>query len=225
MDLQRIEDLFPDWRYDHPRILYALIRSLKPEICVEVGTYRGYAACYMGQALKENAKGRLYCIDDFSEGARNGYDADHWRGNINALQLGGYVTLLEGKSSEVQWPKKVDFAYVDGWHSYTACMDDVIRCVARGAECVCIDDITTTIGPRNVADVLRDRSVFDVVEVLRDCGLAICMKRKDKPQCTFSQELPNHPGMVMAGWTPEQVRAHLAEVSKTTGINYDSFVI
>ena len=63
---KRVDEVFHDWKYDHPRILYALIRSLKPLVVVEVGTYRGYAAAWMARALQENGIGMLYCIDDFS---------------------------------------------------------------------------------------------------------------------------------------------------------------
>lgn len=57
--LDRIGSQFPNWRYDHPRILYGLIRSLKPRTVMEIGTYRGYAACYMAQACKENVISRF----------------------------------------------------------------------------------------------------------------------------------------------------------------------
>src|SRR4051812_20105134 len=128
----KVEKLFATWHYDHPRILYALIRSLKPTIAVEIGTYRGYAACYMAQALKENGNGHLYCIDDFSEGMQKKFDANHWRSNLEECNLLNWTTLLRGKSSEVKWPDKVDFAYIDGWHGYTTVVEDFISCSSRG---------------------------------------------------------------------------------------------
>ena len=33
---KRVDEVFHDWKYDHPRVLYALIRSLKPLVVVEV---------------------------------------------------------------------------------------------------------------------------------------------------------------------------------------------
>ena len=83
--LTKIDRHFPDWNYDHPRMLYSFIRALKPQVCVEVGTYRGYAACYMAQALKENGFGKLYCIDNWSLNETEGkYESalDHFRSNI-----------------------------------------------------------------------------------------------------------------------------------------------
>jgi len=72
--LAAIDAQFPNWNYMHPSVLYGLCRSLKPRVVVEVGTYRGYAACYMAQACKENGFGHVVAIDDFSEGMQKKYD-------------------------------------------------------------------------------------------------------------------------------------------------------
>src|SRR5581483_9979767 len=128
---------------------------MRPMTVVEVGTYRGYAACYMAQALLENGEGHLYCIDDFSEGTQKRYDAGHWRGNLYHCGLSNWATLIEGKSQDVRWPAKVDFAYIDGWHGFQVAMSDFLQCNKRGAECICLDDATTTVGPMMVVDDIR----------------------------------------------------------------------
>lgn len=223
--LDRIEQQFPDWRYDHPRILYSLMRSLKPRIAVESGTYRGYAACYMAQACKENGVGHVYCIDDFSEGMQKKYDADHWRANLAACELTDWATLIVGKSSDVTWPETVDFAYIDGWHGLKAIRQDWENCNLRGAECICLDDITSTVGPSYFIQELRRSQYWDVLELHRDCGLAVCMRRKAKPPVSFSQELPNNPGVVLTGMTVEEKRRHLQDATRETGIDYSDYEV
>jgi predicted O-methyltransferase YrrM len=39
--------------------LYALVRLLKPDLCVETGAHRGLSAWHIGRALRENGAGRL----------------------------------------------------------------------------------------------------------------------------------------------------------------------
>src|SRR5512146_3061482 len=39
--------------------LTQLVRTIKPRLVVETGTYRGISACYIAKALKENGRGRL----------------------------------------------------------------------------------------------------------------------------------------------------------------------
>src|SRR5438132_14150115 len=47
-------------------LLYGLTKTLKPEVCVEIGSARGKSACFIGMALKENGRGKLYAIDPHS---------------------------------------------------------------------------------------------------------------------------------------------------------------
>jgi len=222
---ETVERIFHDWHYDHPRILYALMRSLKPKIAVEIGTYRGYAACYMAQALKENGDGHLYCIDDFSEGTQKKYDSHHWDENVSKCGLSGYITLIIGKSEEVAWPSKVDFAYIDGWHSLRQCESDFAMAAESGAECICLDDVTSTVGPSFFVQELRKTGEWDVLEIFRDCGLAVCVRRKPKSPVTFSQELPNHPGVVLTGMSVEKKWEHLDAASLVTGVDYSEFKV
>lgn len=221
---ETVERVFHDWHYDHPRILYALMRSLKPTVAVEVGTYRGYAACYMAQALKENGVGHLFCMDDFSEGMQRKFDADHWHKNLTACGVSDWATLVVGKSSEVQWPDRVDFAYVDGWHGYTTLVEDFYNAAIRRAECICLDDVDSTVGPQLFIQQLRNESPhWDVCEVLRDCGLAICTRRQKKKPVSFCQESTSNAGVVMSEWTTERKRQHLQRLTAETGVNYSQF--
>lgn len=220
-----IETRFADWHYDHPKILYGLIRSLKPDVIVEVGTYRGYCACYMARALQENNKGHLYCIDNWSlteHVARYGDPRAHWEENVTAAGVRDWITILQGESHEVQWPARVDMAYIDGWHSYHTCMSDFIHAEDLGAYLIALDDTDQTVGPRMVCKVLREGFThWDVMEIHRDCGLTIAKRREPKPAFTFSQELYNHPGTDLRFMSREERQAHFVEARMETGIAYD----
>jgi hypothetical protein len=218
-----IEACFADWHYDHPKVLYGLMRSLRPRFVVEVGTYRGYAACYMASALQDNGAGHLWCIDDWSLREhvwRYGEPRDHWEATLRSIGVRGAVTLLEGRSDAVQWPERVDFAYIDGWHSHRACMVDFCRAAQHGAQCICLDDTVGTLGPRLVVEQIRGTGAWDVLEIQRDNGLAICSLRQPKPRPTFSQELRDCAGTDLSQATEAEYLAHLAQVREETGIDY-----
>ena len=51
---------------DSSWLLYGLTRSLKPRICVEIGSARGKSACAVGLALQRNGGGKLFAIDPHS---------------------------------------------------------------------------------------------------------------------------------------------------------------
>src|SRR5438874_13144930 len=83
---------------DSANLLYGLVRSMKPETCVEIGSARGKSACYIGIALTENGQGRLYAIDPHRPTNWNDADSadtlESIRANIAALGLSEHVTIL-----------------------------------------------------------------------------------------------------------------------------------
>jgi len=109
---------------DSAWLLYGLTRSLKPNVCVEIGSARGKSACYMGMALKDNGRGKLYAIDPHTKTDWNdwyGVDSlEAFNRNIRKAGVNQYVELLRGTSAEIAtgWAKKIDLLFIDGDHSY-----------------------------------------------------------------------------------------------------------
>lgn len=219
-----VERIFHDWNYGHPKVLYGLMRALKPAVAVEVGTYRGYAACYMARAMQENNTGHLYCIDDLSLTDHmprygGGDPVGHLESNLTQCGIRDFVTLLRGKSTDVHWPKNVDFAYIDGWHSYLVAKSDFDNCAKRGAQVICLDDTINCVGPRKLIAELDPRD-WSVITLGNDNGLSICQRVTPLRNVTFSQELPGHPGTDITNYTSKQVADHLTEASKHNGVIY-----
>lgn len=218
-----IDQIFHDWNYSTPKILYGLVRCLKPSVVMDVGTYRAYSAAWMAKACQENNHGHVYAIDDFSL-KQFTFDRDvavaHFWDNLTRLGVRDLVTLIEGKTTEVQWPGECAFAYIDAWHSYSATRHDFDKCAAAGAECICLDDAEQSVGPRMVVQELRDSGYWDVINVHRDCGMAVCMRRMKLGPVTFSQELPGHPGVDLTAITREAQLRHLGESNAVTGVDY-----
>lgn len=48
---------------DQCRVMYALVRALKPSIVVETGVASGVSSCYVLKALEDNGQGELFSID------------------------------------------------------------------------------------------------------------------------------------------------------------------
>jgi hypothetical protein len=217
-----VERVFQDWNYGHPKVLYGLIRSMRPKVVVEIGTYRGFGAAWMAKALQENNDGRLYCVDNFSltdHEARYGDARRHLRENLQQLGVHDFVHVLDGESHKVDLPDRIDFAYIDGWHSYQATKSDFERVAERGAECVCFDDTTQSAGPRMVFDEIRASGQWDVLEIFRDCGMGIAMRRGPKGPITFSQELPPpDKGTILIGMPRPAQLQHFEHAAKVNGL-------
>jgi len=92
-------------------LLYGLIRALKPVKVVETGTFEGFSAVNIAQALKENGVGILWTIDTKDYGAREmfkDYGVTDWLETI----IGTSPNALE----EIVSKNKVDFVFLDGAH-------------------------------------------------------------------------------------------------------------
>jgi predicted O-methyltransferase YrrM len=109
---------------DSAWLLYGLARSLKPKICVEIGSARGRSACYVGVALLENGSGKIYAIDPHTKTDWNDSQSvetlpviEH---NIRYLGLTKFVEIVHKTSDKAvkEWSQPIDLLFIDGDHTY-----------------------------------------------------------------------------------------------------------
>lgn len=168
----------------HKFLIYGLIRSLKPEVVVEVGCFVGGTSVWIARALQENGTGMLYAIDDFSLSKDSKQILSY---NLGACNVGPVVRLIEGRSDEVEWPVKVDFAFVDGLHSYEGCKRDVEKAVESGARCIAVHDTVDWWGPRRWAEEFRSMDGWDLLEFYHESGLSIATKKMPKEEPNYHE--------------------------------------
>lgn len=109
---------------DSHELLYGLVRSMKPEVCVEIGSARGRSACSIGMALKENGSGKLFAIDPHrrtdwnDDGSVDTFEII--TRNLEALQLADHVEIVRRTSEEAAagWTRPIGMIFIDGDHSY-----------------------------------------------------------------------------------------------------------
>lgn len=92
---------------DEAKILYALVRALRPSVMVEVGTNSGCSTAHILAALEANGNGKLYSVD-IDPGAGSGIPDE----------LRGRLTLVTGDVHQVELPKRADMVFEDSDHSY-----------------------------------------------------------------------------------------------------------
>lgn len=139
----------------HAPLLAGLIRWLRPEVVVEVGTDTGGMAIHLARALQENRRGRLHCIDDFSLRGAGGL-AQFWY-HLGLAGVGEVVELTVSSSRQTEaWPDRADFVFVDGDHSWSGCLHDVEQAIRIGAEVIAVHDTVDWWGPRRL--VAEERS-------------------------------------------------------------------
>ena len=87
--------------------IYGLVRSLSPEVCVEVGTHRGQTALFISQALRDNGHGHLITCDPIDWGQRDYIQGFH--------ELAKLITCLSCSGDRLE-ADKIDFLFIDGFH-------------------------------------------------------------------------------------------------------------
>lgn len=170
-------------------LLYGLVRYLRPDTIVEVGAWQGHSTLHLAEACKDNDRiGRVYAIDNWS---LVGGSADTIRAALHLAQLDHYVTLIEGDSLQVEWPKVIDFAFIDGNHSFEYCQREVQIAIGRSAQTIVVHDTTNWWGPSDWLALARESSAswagWDVMEFAHGDGLVILHRRnmkKPEPQFT-----------------------------------------
>jgi predicted O-methyltransferase YrrM len=188
----------------HSFFLYALVKWLRPEVVVEVGTHIGISAVWMARGLQENAAeskctcgnsgepscchccpGQLECIDSFCWVEER--QQEQWTENIDRCGVRNSVSLLEGRSQAVKWPDHVDMAFIDGNHDYEVCSWDVEKARSLGATCIALHDTVQCEGTRRLSEEMRQVALFanfDFLEVNFDAGLLVAVKREPKGPVT-----------------------------------------
>jgi predicted O-methyltransferase YrrM len=92
-------------------LLYALVRLKQPVVAVEIGVFLGFSGFYICSALAANGSGKLYAIDgqDYKSGIGELPECEFRQGDSRLL---------------VPHLPMLDFAFVDGDHSYAGTKAD-----------------------------------------------------------------------------------------------------
>lgn len=170
----------------HAWMMYGLVRWLQPINIVEVGAWAGFCTMHLAQACEDNGFGHVTVIDDYSLGKV----ASEIHNNLQLLRLTERVSLLSGKSTEVKWPARVDFAFIDGDHSFDGCLHDCNRAIELGAKCVCVHDTAGWWGPQDYVDMFREQSagVWDMIDQPFDSGFAVMVQRQPRPPLLYTEK-------------------------------------
>lgn len=104
---------------DHAKALYKVVKDHRPEVAIEIGMAHGISTLAILSALDETGQGRLTSIDP-------NQDTD-WRGEgrlaVERAGLAHYHDVI-AMSDFIVLPQLVEkgveiqFAYVDGWHTF-----------------------------------------------------------------------------------------------------------
>lgn len=126
--------------------LYSLVRMYCPGSVVEIGVSQGQSAVAIAMALRDNKKGRLTCVDNWSR--KHGGKAGSERPALELLKenkiagLGIVAFLTQDSQSYLKGLKtnSVDIVHVDGDHSVEGALADIRQALRVARQLVIVHD-------------------------------------------------------------------------------------
>lgn len=173
---------------DSAWLLHGLVRSIKPGVCVEIGSAQGWSTCHIGLALRENFHGHLYAIDPHLPTAWNDIDAVDslpvLRAHHRRFGLESRVSILRTTSEQAahDWTLPIDFLLIDGDHSYDGVKRDwaLFSPLLHPFGVAVFHDTTWELHGSNRSDMGVPRFVEElrraghpVITIDRDCGFSM----------------------------------------------------
>lgn len=118
---------------DFAIVVYALVRSARPQVVVEVGSAYGKSTCFIAAALQRNSIGKLYSIDphcatNWNDGNPVVDTFEIVQHRLRVLRLSKFVDPIRmlSKDAVKSWDKTIDVLLLDGSHAYQDVKNDFL---------------------------------------------------------------------------------------------------
>lgn len=170
----------PEWAY----LLFRLVRRLRPQTCLELGSCVGISAAYQAAALELNGgDGRLLTLEGSDvlaeQSARTLQELG--LGSRAQVRVGPFAETLDRAAAEL---RPLQWAFVDGHHDEAATLaytEQLLPVLAAEAVLV-FDDIDWSPGMRSAWGALRRDPRFGLTVDLRTLGLAVVTAEPNPPR-------------------------------------------
>ena len=188
--------------------LYRLVRHLRPNAVLEIGTQRGGSAMTIAYAMRDNGMPvDVTCVDPFfPTGDNDGLPSlQEWYQNISSTGLKPGIDLLMSTSGRVlpNMARTFDLVFVDGSHEYLNVREDcylALSLLSTGGYFVAHDYVFYESVRKGCDEVINRFSLPHHVNRIQKnyrgdlCGWVIARKNADIPDAEIARHLRAAPG-------------------------------
>jgi len=162
-------------------LLYSIVRHIQPATVLEVGVSAGHMTCWLALALKNNGKGHLISVDNFSRAHGGEATSDAVpRARVSRASLSPWVTFITSDSVEylkAQPDKSIDFVWIDADHSYDGAYADITEALRIAKIGVGVHDVCQLYdGPRKACRAIERKKKIKGVTIPGFRGTWLYMK-------------------------------------------------
>jgi predicted O-methyltransferase YrrM len=133
-----LKDLYLPISAEAGKLLYALVRAIRPQTVVEFGTSYGISTVYLAAAVTDNGTGHVLTTEMSSQKVAAA------RANLEEAGVGAAVTVLAGDAlaTLADVPGPVEFVLLDGWKDLCLPVLRLLEPVLAPGALVAADDNT-----------------------------------------------------------------------------------
>jgi predicted O-methyltransferase YrrM len=224
---------------DSQALLYSLIRLLRPQVAVEIGTYMASTTEAMARAIADNGTGMLHTVDPFGA-EMSPRIIGRWSRELQNVTRLHLIDSMMFFAEMQRKGERTDLVFVDGNHDYEFALFD-IQCAARlinAGGFIVIDNIAQP-GPFFAARDFMERARS---QGWRECGGSLGRFRSgevfDKHRTTIHNTdfcILRAPQSISIGvrpvtfgdlpWTDESTALCLRPASNAAGRLHAQFII
>lgn len=166
----------------HYFVLYCLASLLKPEVCVELGSQRGFSAIWTAAALDDNCSqsAHIWCVDKFVGCGKD--KKPLFLANVESSGLKDRITLIEKDLVDAvdDVPEEIDFLLIDAAHDYESCRRDADLYMPKLSigGIVLFHDYKTCKGVKEAVDEIDKEDFFEIPIPTYNYGLYALIRMK-----------------------------------------------
>lgn len=159
-------------------LLFKLIRKLKPDSCLELGSCVGISASYIAAALGLNKKGKLLTLEGAPEIGGIAKETLEGLGLERASVIVG--PFYRTYRSSLESAKPLDFLFNDGHHEHDAMLEYFHQALPYLAEesVIVFDDISWSEGTRKAWGKIENDEHVALTIDLQAMGIAVISKKR-----------------------------------------------
>lgn len=149
-----------------PELLYLRwgIRTFKPQVVVEIGSFNGASTSLIADQLRQLGSGRIHAIDLFSKSApMSGFGSAYWKLFDQTMHpYLGWFEKIEGDAKTILWNRPIDFLFIDGDHSEAGVSADIQKYAAfvQPGGCVFLHDYLDSPETNSMVKSVVDRMLM-----------------------------------------------------------------
>lgn len=164
------------------KLLFSIIRELKPNLCLELGTCVGISASYQAKALELNGNGHLVTLEGAQEIAEIANETFKIL-NLSNIEVvvGAFHSTLQ---NVLEKNKPIDYFFNDGHHSHDAVLNYFEQAIPylSSEAIVVFDDIMWSSGMQKAWKKIKKHSSVEYSIDMGDIGIVILSSNKNSKQ-------------------------------------------